>query len=378
MKISIITVCLNHADTIERTIQSVINQKYDEVEYIVIDGKSSDGTVDIIKKYGRYLTYWCSDADNGIYDAMNKGIVKATGEVVAFLNSDDWYEDGTLVKVKSYFEQYHPMVLAGRVNTLQKGKWKKYMSDLDRDKENIRMAMIYRQPAMFVRRKVFEQLGGFHTCYKIAADFEWALRVHDAGVEIMQVEDVFTNFSSTGISNTNLNQTIREAREIALEALGQCEGYSVLEKKDWKRKINKCYDEQQAFADVKKMIRDQQMNDYPELKSAMSEYFTEKSYVVWGIGIVGDDMYHLLMQLGLEVEFFVDKKSGSDIGTFHDRKVLAPQELGHGKKIIAASLEYEDEIADCLDKMGFRKNLDYILYSVILQKLQETYMKYYL
>ncbi len=378
MRISIVTVCLNRVNTIEKTIQSVINQNYSEIEYIIIDGRSSDGTVDIIKKYESYLACWVSETDKGIYDAMNKGLAKSTGEIIAFLNSDDWYEENTLVKVNRYFEQYNPMILAGRVNTLQKGKWTKYIGSLDGDKENIRMAMIYKQPAMFVHRGVFDRTGGFNTCYKVAADFEWMLRVHDSGMRVMCVEDVFTNFSSTGISNTNMDLTISEAREIATEALNRCEQYSREERENWRIKINKCYDEQQARTDVKRIIRGRQLTEFSSLKISMLEYFKEPSYVVWGIGVIGDDMYNLLTQLTLEVDYFVDRRSVGTAQMFRDRKVIHPHELVHGKKVIIATLEYEDEIANQMIEMGFQEDKDYILYSTILQKLIEIYEKYYI
>lgn len=376
MKITIITVCLNCENTIEKTIRSVINQDYDKLEYVVIDGGSLDGTVDIIRRYEKNFTYWVSEADQGIYDAMNKGIAKATGEIIAFLNSDDWYEENALAKVNSYFEQYNPMILTGRVNMLQKGNWTKYMNVQDDNKENLRMAMIYRQPAMFVRREVFERLGGFNTRYKIAADFEWTLRVYDAGVKIMCVEDVFTNFSSTGISNTDTDCTIREAREIALGALKRCEKYGAQEKETWRRKINKCYDEQQARTDVMRIIRHQQIADYPKLKLSMLDYFTELSYVVWGVGKIGNDIYDLLTQLGLDVRVFVDRKADNTTCFFHNQEVLSPQKLLFGDKIIVASSEYEDEIAAQLDAMGFQKERDYILYSNVLSKLVETYIEH--
>lgn len=378
MRISVITVCLNSVKTIERTIQSVIKQSYDGLEYIVVDGGSSDGTVDIIKKYEDYIAYWISEKDDGLYDAMNKGIAKSTGEIIAFLNSDDWYEEKTLVKVNGYFEKYNPMILTGRVNTLQKGKWTKYTNTMDGDRENIRIAMIYRQPATFARREVFNRFGGFQARYKIAADFDWMLRMYDSGVEIMCVEDVFTNFSSTGVSNTDTDHTIREAREIALGALDRCDKYSRQEKEAWRGKINQCYDEQQAMIAVKRIIRNLQLAGYPELKSSMLKYFTEHSYAVWGIGIIGDDMYHLLTQLSLEVDFFVDRKADNTTCFFHNRRVLSPREFARGKKIIAASLEYEDEIAGLLEQMGFQKEKDYILYSTILSKLAEKYTEHYL
>lgn len=378
MRISVITVCLNSVRTIERTIQSVLKQSYDGLEYIVIDGGSTDGTTAVIKRYEEFISYWISEKDSGLYDAMNKGLAKSTGEIIAFLNSDDWYEENTLVKVNSYFEKCNPMIMAGRVNMLQKGKWTKYIGALDSDKENIRMDMIYRQPATFTLREVFDQLGGFNTRYKISGDFEWMLRVHDSGMEIMEVEDVFTNFSSTGISNTNLDLTIKEGREVALEALDKCERYSRQEKEKWRRKINRYYDEKQARADLRRIIRNQQLSDYSELKSLVLNYFTEQSYAVWGIGIIGEDMYNLLTQLGLEVDFFVDKKADGTALIFHNREVLAPQKLLRGKKVIVAVLECEDEIVDQLDEMGFQKDRDFILYSTILQKLMEAYEKCYM
>lgn len=378
MRISVITVCLNSVRTIERTIRSVQNQMYDDLEYIIIDGGSTDGTVEIIKRYEEFVSYWVSEDDDGLYAAMNKGIAKATGEIIAFLNSDDWYVDNTLATVNRYYEKYDPMILIGRVQELHKGKWEKYVSIWEGDKENIRMAMIYGQPATFVRREVFDRLGGFNTSYKIGGDFEWMLRVYDSGTEIMCVEDVFTNFSRTGISNTKLDQTVREAREIALVALERCEKYDNLQKSEWREKINRLYDEQQAVADVKMSIRNQCLTDYPQLKSSMLEYLTEDSYVVWGTGIIGEDMYRLLTQLGLDVEYFVDRKADSIAQTFHDRNVLPPRKLTQGKTVIAASLDYEDEIAKELDGMGFQREKDYILYRMILSKMTEKYREYYL
>ena len=98
-KVSIITVSYNSVATIEQTIKSVVNQTYLNREYIVIDGGSTDGTLDIIHKYEAYISYWCSEQDFGIYHAMNKGIEKATGDIVAFLNSDDYYIDEEKRKV---------------------------------------------------------------------------------------------------------------------------------------------------------------------------------------------------------------------------------------------------------------------------------------
>ncbi len=102
---SIITVVFNGEKFLEQTIQSVINQTYKNIEYIIIDGGSTDGTLDIIKKYKDKIDYWASEKDEGIYDAMNKGIKVAKGKYLAFINADDWYEDNALNHVFSAYSQ---------------------------------------------------------------------------------------------------------------------------------------------------------------------------------------------------------------------------------------------------------------------------------
>jgi len=105
--ISIITVVRNGAKTIEQTIKSILGQNYSKIEYIVIDGGSTDGTLDIIKKYDDRISFWVSEPDRGIYDAMNKGIALATGDLVALLNSDDYYEPGALAAVAERYQACH-------------------------------------------------------------------------------------------------------------------------------------------------------------------------------------------------------------------------------------------------------------------------------
>lgn len=122
MRISIITVSYNSAGTIERTIKSVIQQDYGDVEYIVIDGGSTDGTVDVIRKYEKKIFFWLSEPDEGIYDAMNKGIRRATGEIIAFLNSDDWYQKNILSEVAEQFQDNNTQIVCGDVYYHQERK----------------------------------------------------------------------------------------------------------------------------------------------------------------------------------------------------------------------------------------------------------------
>ncbi len=180
MKISIITVCLNSVEAIEDTIKSVLSQNYNDIEYIVIDGGSTDGTLDILKKYRDQIHKYISKSDKGVYDAMNKGINLSTGDVIAFLNSDDLYADQDIVSEMVEFIQsnsldaaYGDVVYVKQDNVNQVVRfWKtgEYIKD------SFRHGWVIPHPAFFCRRKYFEQYGYFESGFKIAADFELMLR----------------------------------------------------------------------------------------------------------------------------------------------------------------------------------------------------------
>lgn len=180
MKISIITVCFNSAKTIEDTIKSVLSQDYSNIEHIIIDGGSTDGTLPIIKKYRPQISNYLSESDKGVYDAMNKGAKLATGDVIAFLNSDDIYADQDIVSEMVEFIQsnnfdaaYGDVVYVKQDNVNQIVRfWKtgEYIKD------SFQHGWVIPHPAFFCKRKYFEQYGYFESSFKIAADFELMLR----------------------------------------------------------------------------------------------------------------------------------------------------------------------------------------------------------
>lgn len=176
-KISIITVTYNAAKTIEQTILSVVNQTYSNIEYIIIDGGSADGTIDIIKKYQGKIAYWVSEPDNGIYDAMNKGIVVATGDYVYFLGADDWLVDTLVIgKVVNYILREHIEridILAGLVWRVdEKLKIKKLSSVLK--EEEIYLGIPHQ--GMFVKTNLYRK-NLFNTSLKLVADYDFVIKV---------------------------------------------------------------------------------------------------------------------------------------------------------------------------------------------------------
>jgi glycosyltransferase involved in cell wall biosynthesis len=184
-KISIITPSLNQGEFIEQTIQSVLNQGYPDLEYIVIDGGSTDGTLDILKGYGERF-YWVSEKDRGQSHAINKGFERATGEVLAFLNSDDRYEPGALMKVGQFFAN-HPETcwLTGRCRIIdQQGKeirkaitlYKNFW--LSTRSYRVLLVLDYiSQPATFWRRELVERIGPFNEALNFSMDYDYSLRV---------------------------------------------------------------------------------------------------------------------------------------------------------------------------------------------------------
>ena len=178
MKISIITPSFNHAEFIETTLQSVIRQDHAEVEHLVMDGGSKDGTVDILRRYPRIA--WVSESDAGQSSAINKGFARATGDIVAWLNSDDYYEQNIFGGIARYFSE-HPEcnVLYGDISFVDRGG--RLLHTITGDTIDyprlIACPDIVRQPSFFWRRKVIEEVGGVDERLHLVMDFDFLLRV---------------------------------------------------------------------------------------------------------------------------------------------------------------------------------------------------------
>lgn len=183
MKISVITVCYNSAQSLRDTIQSVLKQSYPNIEYILIDGDSKDNTVDIIKEYEPLFhtrLKWISESDKGIYDAMNKGIRMATGDIVGILNSDDFFSNNNVVaKIVKVFENEPVAAIYGDVRFVSPdnlNKTVRYYSSKVFSPRLFRFGFMPAHPSFYTYRKNYEQLGLYRTDYRIAADYELLIR----------------------------------------------------------------------------------------------------------------------------------------------------------------------------------------------------------
>lgn len=178
MKISIITVCWNSAATIEKTIQSLSSQTYEDIEYIIVDGNSSDATLDIIQKYPDTVTKWISEPDKGLYDAMNKGIRMATGDYIGIVNADDTFADATVIQRIAEFLQANPVdaSIGNIVQHKEDGKIIRQYSARKWQPKKLKIGFMPPHPAIFFKRELFEQLGYYALDFKIAADYELIIR----------------------------------------------------------------------------------------------------------------------------------------------------------------------------------------------------------
>ncbi len=219
MKFSIITICYNSEKTIERTIKSVLGQTYKDLEYIIVDGCSKDRTLDIVKKYeplfeGRMK--WKSEPDRGIYDAMNKGIRIAKGNIIGIVNSDDWFQPDTLQRVYDYYSlngHDETSCYCGSINFhYNNGTVQEMSVDLELFDHYSKTYQIggVRHPAVFVPQKVYKSCGLFDEELSIIADTDLLLRFKNNKVKFIPIPFVLSNMSDGGVSNRYNSKTIED------------------------------------------------------------------------------------------------------------------------------------------------------------------------
>jgi glycosyltransferase involved in cell wall biosynthesis len=231
MKISIVTVCYNSASTIADTLRSVSNQTYKHIEHLVVDGKSNDETIKVIEVNRHPALILSSEADDGIYDAMNKGIAWATGDVIGFINADDFYPSPyVLAIVADAFESSGADCCYGDLCYLQKdniSKTVRYWRSSPFELGLFGKGWCPPHPTFFVRREVYERLGGFNLSYKIAADVELMARFLEVGhISSHYIPQVLVHMRMGGTTNRNLGNVVKQNLEIRRGLLALGMGFS--------------------------------------------------------------------------------------------------------------------------------------------------------
>jgi glycosyltransferase involved in cell wall biosynthesis len=217
-RVSIVTAVRNAAGRLERAMQSVLSQTYPEIEYIVIDGGSTDGTPDVVRRHANRLAFWVSEPDRGISEAFNKGVSAAKGELIGLLNADDWMEPDQIERAVAALERtgadfvfgdlvYHDP--AGRAvhRVLGDPGYARVIGS--------RMPEV-NHPTLLARRAVYERIGLFDLRYHAAMDYDWLLRAHLAGCRGAYDPKIVAHMTLAGISDRAYGSALAEVRTIAI------------------------------------------------------------------------------------------------------------------------------------------------------------------
>lgn len=314
--VSVITVVLNGANTIEQTIQSVIKQDYPQIEYIIIDGGSTDGTLDVIKKYRNKIDFFVSESDRGLYDAMNKGIGFSKGQIVGIVNSDDWYENDAIQTVVSAFNENPNIgVLYGDMYYVEPcTEPYKYEPP---DFKELWHLMSVNHPATFVRSEIYNKFGLYDISYKICGDVEIMNRFWRNHVSFGHVDKVLSYFRVGGLSCTRTKDNLDETK-----------------------KIIELFFEPDIFASC--------------LLSSLSS--NETPIYIWGAGHWGSIVAEALSSLGMPAGGFYDTDETKWGKVIKSLPVLSPKRVGEVEQRIFVAIDDEDlNISDFIADEAIKK-----------------------
>jgi len=216
MKLSIITITYNSAKTIQRALESVQSQTYQDIEHIIVDGDSTDGTKDLIAAYAaRHKNVrWVSEKDDGIYNALNKGIRLATGDVIGFLHSDDvFYSTDSIEHIAQAFASEQVDVVYGDLQYCRGNKVVRRWKSNAFNPKSLCYGWMPPHPTVYVRRKVYEQVGEYDEWFRISADYDMILRIFSASYPSHYLPEVLVSMEMGGASNKNTKARLSKTQE---------------------------------------------------------------------------------------------------------------------------------------------------------------------
>lgn len=216
MKISIITITYNSAKTLQRALASILSQTYKDIEHIIVDGASDDGTVEIIKAYAaaHNNVRWVSEKDDGIYNALNKGIRMAAGDVIGFLHSDDVLNSADSIgQIAAAFESSQADVVYGDLQYCRGGKVVRRWKSNAFNPRALKFGWMPPHPTVYVRKEVYEQVGLYDEWFRISADYDMLLRIFTAGYKTHYIPEVMVSMETGGASNKNTKARLSKTQE---------------------------------------------------------------------------------------------------------------------------------------------------------------------
>ena len=216
MKVSIITITYNSAQMLPRALASVQGQTYEDIEHIIVDGASTDGTLEVIQTYAKKHTNvrWISEKDSGIYNALNKGIRMATGDVIGFLHSDDvLFAPDSIEHIAAAFEREKADVVYGDLQYCHANRVIRRWQSNPFKPGSLKFGWMPPHPTVYVRREVYEQVGPYDEWFHISADYDMMLRIFKAGYKSCYLPEVIVSMETGGASNKNTKARLTKTQE---------------------------------------------------------------------------------------------------------------------------------------------------------------------
>lgn len=338
IKVSIITVTYNVEKTIEQTINSVLNQTYSNIEYIIVDGMSTDETWERICKYKDHISVLVHEPDAGLYDAMNKGIALATGDIIGIINGDDWYEVHTVSKVVEEMTQDVDIIYAN-MNMIQEDG--RICVTHINSMENIWYQMVA-HPTVFVRRGMYQTLGLFDLQYYIASDYELLLRFCVNGARCKYVNEIFANFRVGGISTKRELESVEEVRKISMKYIHRCP-----QRERYIELIQKRYKEVKARA-----LYNMGSRDFVKMLDAKF-ILAERNICIWGAGYWGRRLAKKMSEANIHIECFIDNNKLKQGEKIEELEVFSAERLSKGNwNVIIAILNGYEAVLEELKRLN--------------------------
>lgn len=370
-RISIVLPVLNMSDSIARAIESVISQKYENMELLVFDGGSTDGTLEVISRYKANIDYFVSEKDGGSSAAIAHNISKITGDYVAVLGADDWYEPGAFSALNEAYLEEKADVYYGNHNEI--------MNDgqiVMKSSENIELDTVYYQcpfntNAAFVRPALLKI---YYSKYWInhkdeldmASDHYLWLVLYKMGCKFnfIHSEKAIVNFSMSGRSNTNVVKLCKQNKNVMLYVLSP-------DDPDYEKRVRIC--DAYCITRMCRLAIEKQKNENRErLQSIIKKHIdiTDR-YVIFGAGHMGLDAYDFLNIAGIHAEYFIDNYAHSYEDKLNGIKIFKPEKLKMEKNltVMIASVGYEFEMEKQLYDLQLHKSIKHVLYTDICMKI---------
>jgi len=371
MKLSIITINKNNAGGLRKTIESVICQTFKDYEYIIIDGASSDESVNIINEYSQYATYSISEPDEGIYYAMNKGIKAAKGEYCLFLNSGDYLNSKTTLEEAFHYDFFEDIVYGNMIVKNSYGQRKETICNHSLsilDALGIENSFPVYHPSSFIKLDLFLRLGLYRTDLSICSDRAFFVKaIFEHGATYRYIPIAISIFNADGISSYNTTKRNQENYKITLElfkypALNNSIKSIAFYDRVWNTPLVKFW--YNFFNTINELM----LNKSKQSKKLLPKKIKipkNKKLLIWGTGDDGIRIYNYCNEHKIFIYGFLDSSEAKRQYAFFGRPIFAPEFAFENKMlnffIIIASRNYCEEISETCKKAGLIENKDFIV-----------------